>query len=178
MRGLRWPERSRGEGAIADERLDHIGEQAGDVVVEPARRQRLPERDRPGGQHGAVVRRVEEHDVAADAVVLRAGEAGIGIQHLLDRQDVVVAVAAGGGDDLGMRRRAEMPVITIEFQPCGAVIGETEIADDLAFDPFGDPGDGAVIAVRHAAVGAAGLEPLGDEADAHQLLRRPAEIFP
>src|SRR6185312_3691251 len=77
-----------------------------------------------------------------------------------------------------MRRRTEREVVAIHLQARGTAAGQAEIAEYLALHSFEDPGDRAMIAVRHAAVRHRTIHALGGEAGADKLLRRAIAVPP
>jgi hypothetical protein len=77
-----------------------------------------------------------------------------------------------------MRWGAERKIVSVDFEAARRILGKPEIAENFAFDAFEDPGGAAVPSIRHAAERARGIKTLRDEADAGQLLRRPAEVLP
>src|SRR6218665_621679 len=161
-----------------DEGVDDIAQDRGDIVLEAVHGKGLAERDGSAAKDCAVIRRAEVGHVGADGVVLRAAQAGVGVEDLFDRQHVVVAVPARGRDDARVRRRPEREVVAVELQAGRAAVGQAAVPDHLAFHALHDPVHGAVVAVGHAPVRAARLEALGDETDAECLLWRAAPALP
>src|SRR5690242_19345824 len=77
-----------------------------------------------------------------------------------------------------MRGRSKRQVITVDLYASRSIVRQPEVADDLIFDPLGDPGDCRIIAVRHTPIKLTLSEAFGNETDAHKLLRRSTEGFP
>src|SRR5258708_32860490 len=77
-----------------------------------------------------------------------------------------------------MRRRSQRKVIAVDLEPAGRAMREPEIAEDFPLHAFEYPGCTTMPAVRHPANRHRGIKPFGDEADAGQFLRRPAEVLP
>ena len=133
----------------AAERIHDIGENLRNIVVEIVVGKRLAEGDRAGGKHRAIFRRCEEDHVGSNPVVVRTGQAGIGIENFLDHRLVVVAVSAGRCHDEGMRRRSQRQIIAVDFKSAGGTMREPEIAEDFALDALEDPGCPPMPAIRH-----------------------------
>src|SRR5216684_9252889 len=77
-----------------------------------------------------------------------------------------------------MRRRAQREIVAVDLDAARSTMREPEIADDLTFDAVEHPGRAAVPAIRHATERAGRVKTFRNEADAEDLLRRPAKVLP
>src|SRR5215831_9423265 len=75
-------------------------------------------------------------------------------------------------------RRAEPGVDRVDLEPRGAALQKAEIADQLLVDAVKHPGDPRIGGGGQAAIVAAMVEALADEADAGEALRRSAVAPP
>ncbi len=72
-------------------------------------------------------------------------------------------------------RRAQAGVDAVELDPGGPAADQAEIADDLVGHALEDEGGARIVGVGRAAIVGGEVEALGDEADAADHIRRPAD---
>ena len=97
---------------------------------------------------------------------------------LLGDQLIGVGVVLRARHHQRVRRRAQRRVGAVDLEPGGAALEDAEIAEQLVLDALEHEGGARIAARGHAPVVGAMVEALADEADARQLLRRPAVAPP
>src|SRR5688500_18951687 len=134
----------------------------------------MRERGGPGDgarrKYRSAGRRFKEDELGPNQGVVEAVDRGMRRHHLLDRDEIDIAVASGAGEDERMCRRGERGIRGVQLQTRGTA-EDAEVADAIVLgDSFKYEGGTRIKARSRSLVPVARVEPLRHESNPNQPL--------
>src|SRR5215475_10837818 len=170
---------SHGAVSPGAEAVDHVAEDARDVVVVAVVGEATAEGDGPHREDRPTARQLcIGHVRAYHPRGPLAGGRGEVAQELLEDHHEARTVPFRAGNDDGAGRRSQGGVGAVELEAGRPAAGEAEVADHLVLHAVENPGDARVVGPGTSPIVGALEEALRGEAHAHELLRRAAVAPP
>ena len=156
----------------------HVPGQPRDRIVEVAMPERTGIGDRSGRKYRATGLGLEEHHVGMDLLVDHAVGQSVRDTHFLVHQLIGVGVVLRSRYHQRVRRCAQHRIDAVDLQACRTALQDSEVAEDLLRHAIEDESRARIVRGIGAPVVRRMIEPLADEADAGQCLRRAVVASP